>query len=150
MTTLLAGDVGCKRLHDAVTDDPGGKKAADHPEVPVKYGAQVDRQRYDKPDVASAKEKQSCGREDVDRPALGQHVAELRFGFGLAQVLFQQQQAAYPDQCQRRRHGQHRHGEAEQREQCTAEEESHAFERVFRACEDRHPFVEGALLAIRY
>lgn len=90
MTTLLAGDVRSKRLDDAVANDPHGEEAADQPEVSAKRGAQVHRQRHDEPDVSGTEEKQPCGREDIDRPALGQHVAELGFGLGFAQVLFQQ------------------------------------------------------------
>lgn len=150
MTTFLAGDVGGKRLDDAVADYPRGQEATDQPEVPAKRRAQVHRQSHHEPDIPCTEQKQPCGREDVDGPALGQHVAELRLGLGLAQVFFQEDQTSDPDQGQHRRHGQYRLAETEQRKQCSPEEETHAFERVFRACQDGHPFVEGALLAVRY
>ena len=149
MPTFLAGDGGRKGLDDAVANHPGRQEAPDRPEVPAEHAAQVHRQGHHEPDIAGAEQEHPRRREDVDCPALGQDVAKPGLGFGLAQVLLQQDQAADPDQRQDTRHGQQGTFEADRCQQGPAQKEADTLECVLRAGEDRHPLVELALLPIR-
>ena len=146
----MAGDSGRNGLDKTIADNPAGHKAADFPVVPAEYRGHVHRQRHYKPHVPGTEQEHSGGRQHVDGPAFGQDLAELWLGLALAQVLPQQEQTGQPHQPQRYRHEDHRTGKPGGHQQHAAQKESHPFQGVLGAGQNRHPLVQGALLLVRY